>query len=374
MPTPADILNARILIVDDAPVNLQLLERILQGAGYTSVTTTTDPRAVFDLYREHRHDLILLDLQMPGMDGFEVMQALNDIETEGYLPILVLTAQPGHKLRALKAGAKDFVTKPFDQVEVLTRIHNMLEVRLLLRESRDYGRLLEHYDPLTGLPNRRRFRELLQRTLGRPDRLPGIVSVLFIAIDRFKQVNEGLGRHTGDAMLRQMGERLSGCMGPGDTAGHFEGELFALVVVTPTADPLGARVIATKVREALRPSLALDGYDLAVTASIGIAVSPGDAPDADDLLRGAGQALDEAQQAGGDTYRFHSGNAHPHAREGLEPATALGTAAAGPHATDVPSGPTRSRNAERASTERLDATRSTFRASDSIAVPKSVTS
>ena len=104
---PADILSARILVVDDASVNVLLLERILRRAGYASVTTTTDPRAVCDLYREHRYDLILLDLMMPGMDGFQVMGSLKDIETEGYLPVLVLTAQPGHKLRALQAGAKE---------------------------------------------------------------------------------------------------------------------------------------------------------------------------------------------------------------------------------------------------------------------------
>jgi PleD family two-component response regulator len=137
----------------------------LRGAGHTSVTTTTDPRAVRALYREHRYDLILLDLLMPGMDGFQVRQDLTEVETEGYLPILVLTAQPDHKLRALQAGAKDFITKPFDHVEVLTRIHNMLEVRLLLRESRHYGQLLEKYDQLTGLPNRALFRELLARAL-----------------------------------------------------------------------------------------------------------------------------------------------------------------------------------------------------------------
>ncbi len=323
MATPTDILNARILIVDDSPVNVQLLERILHGAGYTAVTSTTDPRAVFDLYREQRHDLILLDLLMPGMDGFEVMQALKDVETEGYLPILVITAQPGHKLMALKAGAKDFITKPFDQVEVLTRIHNMLEVRLLLRESRDYGRLLERYDPLTGLPNRRLFRELLQRTLTRSDDAPGIVSVLFIAVDRFKQLNDALGRGTGGTLLRQVGERLNGCIAPGDTAGRLEGELFGLVVVTPADDPHGARLIAMKVREALRPSLSLEGYDLAATASVGIAVSPSDTLDADTLLTYAARALEEAREAGGDTYRFYSEDMNRFARETLDLETAL---------------------------------------------------
>jgi len=127
---PADILKARILIVDDQEPNVLLLERMLGGAGYGSVASTLDPRAVCDLHGKNRYDLILLDLQMPSMDGFEVMEGLKEIEKDGYLPVLVITAQPDHKLRALRAGAKDFVTKPFDLAEVLTRVHNLLEVRL----------------------------------------------------------------------------------------------------------------------------------------------------------------------------------------------------------------------------------------------------
>src|SRR5881392_669093 len=104
---------------------------MLSGAGYVSVASTRDPRAVCELHRKNRYDLILLGLQMPGMDGFQVMEGLKEIESAGYLPVLVITAQPDHKLRALRAGAKDFVSKPFDIAEVLTRVHNMLEVRLL---------------------------------------------------------------------------------------------------------------------------------------------------------------------------------------------------------------------------------------------------
>jgi PAS domain S-box-containing protein len=137
------ILNASILIVDDQEANVILLEQMLRNEGYTNITTTQYPREVFGLHEEKRFDLILLDLQMPEMDGFEVMEALKKIEVASYLPVLVLTAQPGHKLRALKAGAKDFVSKPFDFVEVQTRIHNMLEVRLLYRKLHDYNRVLE---------------------------------------------------------------------------------------------------------------------------------------------------------------------------------------------------------------------------------------
>jgi adenylate cyclase len=130
---PGELLKAKLLVVDDQEANVLLLERMLGGAGYVSVTSTGDPRAVCELHRKNRYDLILLDLQMPGMDGFEVMKALGEIEKDRYLPVLVITAQPEHKLRALQAGAKDFVSKPFDLAEVLTRVHNMLEVRLYAR-------------------------------------------------------------------------------------------------------------------------------------------------------------------------------------------------------------------------------------------------
>jgi response regulator RpfG family c-di-GMP phosphodiesterase len=138
-----DIVNANILIVDDKTANVLLLELMLSRAGYTSVSSTQDPQAVFDLYKRNRYDLILLDLQMPEMDGFQVMDALQELEPDGYVPILVITAQPDQKVRALQLGAKDFISKPFDQVEVLLRIHSMLEIRLLHRELKRYSLNLE---------------------------------------------------------------------------------------------------------------------------------------------------------------------------------------------------------------------------------------
>ncbi|MHB1145776.1 MAG: response regulator [Thiobacillus sp.] len=138
-----DILNASILIVDDQEANVQLLEQLLREAGYTCVASTTNPREVFALHRKNHYDLILLDLQMPGMDGFQVMEGLKTNDAESYLPVLVITAQPGHKLRALQAGARDFISKPFDLVEARTRIHNMLEVRLLYKKLERYNQVLE---------------------------------------------------------------------------------------------------------------------------------------------------------------------------------------------------------------------------------------
>jgi PAS domain S-box-containing protein len=138
-----DILSANILIVDDQEANVALLEQLLGEARYVHVTSTMNPREVFALHRKNSYDLILLDLQMPGIDGFQVIEGLKTNEVDDYLPVLVLTAQPGHKLRALQVGVRDFISKPFDLVEVRTRIRNMLEVRLLYKQLDNYNRLLE---------------------------------------------------------------------------------------------------------------------------------------------------------------------------------------------------------------------------------------
>lgn len=138
--------SARVLIVDDQPANLRLLERVLSRAGITDVVATTDGSEAVDLYRERRPDLVLLDLHMPGMDGFQVLATLAEASSdEAYLPVVVLTADisPEAKRRALAMGAKDFLVKPFDSTEVLLRINNLLETRRLHLQLRDHNRELE---------------------------------------------------------------------------------------------------------------------------------------------------------------------------------------------------------------------------------------
>lgn len=143
MLSSSDILSAKILVVDDNEDNVLLMEGVLRVAGYTNVESTTDPRKVCELYRRNHYSLILLDLQMPAMDGFQVMQGLKEIEGNGYLPVVAITAQPVFKLRALEAGARDFIGKPFDMAELRARVHNVLEVRLLQLETKNYSRVLE---------------------------------------------------------------------------------------------------------------------------------------------------------------------------------------------------------------------------------------
>ncbi|MEO5934615.1 MAG: diguanylate cyclase, partial [Duganella sp.] len=372
MISQTDIFHARILIVDDQPINVELLEFLLKSSGYKAVSATTDPRMVADWHRRQRFDLIILDLQMPGMDGFEVMDALRPLEADAWLPVLVVTAQPDHKLKALESGARDFLSKPIDPVEVLTRIRNMLEVRLLHREARSYNTRLEqtvrertvelqrfrsamdatadaiflldaasaelvdvndgacrmlgyprdemlgqtasrlglgtqallraqahrlddyaaavgqprtpelaeielmrrdlvavpveiywqllkrpgeaavllgvardiserrhseellqhmaHYDTLTGLPNRTLFFQTLADAITLAQEKSWRIVVLFIALDRFKFVNDSLGAALGDELLRQVGARLLGCARARDTVGRLGGDEFALLL------------------------------------------------------------------------------------------------------------------------------------------------
>ena len=208
MISSSDIHNGKILIVDDRQANVRLLDRMLRGAGYACVASTMDPREVCELHRKNRYNLILLDLDMPGMDGFQVMKELKEIERDGYLPVLVITAQPGHKLRALKAGAKDFVNKPFDLSEVLTRVYNMIEVRLLhLATSRLYYQVVAEQKAserllLNVLPH-----SVAQRLKADPgiiaDSFPE-VTVLFADIVGFTKLSEGVSPEGLVAVLNEM--------------------------------------------------------------------------------------------------------------------------------------------------------------------------
>ena len=225
MISQADILNGKILIVDDQRANVQLLEGMLRGAHYTSISSTMDPTRVCELHLLHHYDLILLDLLMPGMDGFQVMENLKEIEKGSYLPVLVVTAQPDHKLRALKAGAKDFVSKPFDLAEVLLRVHNMLEVRLMHQEmKRLYERVTEEQKVSQRLLVNTLPPSLVERLSGHPETKAGTftdlvtasyaeVTVLFADILAFTEFAEGASADVLLGVLDELSTRLDDLAG-----------------------------------------------------------------------------------------------------------------------------------------------------------------
>lgn len=212
--TDADILAASILIVDDQEVNVKLLEQVLEETGYFNVSSTMDPHEVCALHRRNHYDLILLDLQMPGMDGFQVMAGLKTNVTDAYLPVLVITAQPGHRLQALQAGARDFVSKPFDLIEVKTRIRNMVEVRLLEARLENYSRKLEQ--------------TVLERTAELRESEARYRSLTELASDWYWEQDEnGTFTKVSGPVLEMLGiqvDGLAGSAGAGGVAGWNEKE------------------------------------------------------------------------------------------------------------------------------------------------------
>jgi len=304
--TSADILNAGILIVDDQEANVQLLEQMLRGAGYARITSTQDPHAVCALHRDNHYDLILLDLRMPGMDGFQVMEGLKEIETDGYMPVLAVTAQPAHKLRALQSGAKDFVSKPFDQAEVLMRVHNMLEVRLLHEEARNYSKMLEALalnDPLTELANRRLLADRMSMALVHARRNKSAMAVVYLDLDGFKQINDTLGHGVGDVLLKMVAGRLVATVRGEDTVARVGGDEFILALWHVTGIDYAATV-ASRAIEAVSQPYDIEGTTVTITTSAGVSIYPDHGADADTLMKSADLALYEAKSAGKNAYRI----------------------------------------------------------------------
>ena len=301
-----DILHGKILIVDDQEVDVDLLKRILDGAGYVAVTSTMDPSAVCKLHLENRYDLILLDLKMPGMDGFQVLEGLKQIEQDGYLPVLVITAQPDYKLHALQTGAKDFISKPFEIPEVLARVHNMLEVRLLHKTASNNARKLESLalnDPLTGLANRRLLAEKLSMILAHAQRNKSAMAMVYLDLDGFKQINDTLGHSAGDTLLKLVAGRLAATVREEDTVARMGGDEF-VIALWNVSDTDDAAKVTSKVVEAVSQPYSIEGHTVNITTSAGVAIYPAHGRDADTLIKNADLALYEAKHSGKNAYRI----------------------------------------------------------------------
>jgi diguanylate cyclase (GGDEF)-like protein len=315
MLSPASVHSANILIVDDQQVNITVLQHLLQSAGYTAVSATSDARAVAAMHRVQRYDLIVLDLNMPEMDGFQVLDSLRQIESEPYLPVLVVSAEQGYKLRALEAGAKDFICKPFDYGELLSRIRNMLEVRLLYTGARDNGARMAGHDALTGLPNRGLFSGNLAPALAAA--WPRASALLLLDLAGFTSVNDTLGHLAGDEVLRQFAARLAPLAATPACLARFGGDEFALLLPA-LAGPHEAAAAVARITAAMQAPFQLPGGDLALSVNIGVALCPGDAEDAATLVQYADIALHQAKQDGRDGCRFFTDALNAGARRRYE--------------------------------------------------------
>ena len=300
MPSREDILNAKILVVDDSADNIELMEEILREEGYTCVSSTMLPEQVCPLHRQHCYDLILLDLQMPGLNGFQVMKGLKEIEHGGYLPVLALTAQPSFKIAALEAGARDFICKPFDLLEVHKRIHNMLEVRLLYKELAQYSKTqqaLALHDALTGLPNRRLLEDRIETTLQHASRNQHKAAIMYLDLDGFKAINDTYGHAYGDEVLKIVAQRLVATSRKEDTVARLGGDEF-MIVLGEVHELDDAQGPAAKLVEAVSEPFFINDLTLRLSVSIGISIFPDDAETVEALISIADYALYEAKRGG----------------------------------------------------------------------------
>jgi diguanylate cyclase (GGDEF)-like protein len=306
MINPDDIRNAHILVVDDCSDNTELLVEMLNAEGYTRVSSLVDSSKVCALHAEHDFDLIVLDMQMPGLNGLEVMKGLKEIEKNGYLPVLAITGDERYKIAALQAGARDFVTKPYDFLEFSMRIRNMLEVRLLYKTVAEQSRLQEKmalHDPLTGLPNRRLLNDRIEKAMQHANRTHELMALLYIDLDGFKEANDTHGHQCGDALLKMVASRLRVATRAEDTVSRVGGDEFIVLLSEITAVEDVVQPVS-KLVNLLATPFNINGVSIRVTASVGVAFYPTDANDVDTLISLADGALYDAKRAGKNQYHF----------------------------------------------------------------------
>ena len=323
----AALKESTVMMVDDDPLMIEVVQTYLEEAGYTSFVTTSRPTEAMQLFTEQRPDILLLDLMMPEVSGFDILAQIRAHEELRYTPVIILTAEsdPMAKLRALELGATDLLTKPVDSSELRLRLRNALGFKA-------YQDRLADFDGLTGLPNRRKFRSELEAALGNTQQSRAC-ALLHIDLDRFKKINDTLGHRVGDKLLCAVTQLLQRTLSDAEATGwpasreaeksivlsRIAGNGFAAVLPNlhnlkkaDTADSVARRLLA-----ALRESFHIDEHELFVTASIGIAVSPGDGQEADALLKHAEMAMYQAKERGRNTYTFYSGKMNAHALKRL---------------------------------------------------------
>ena len=303
------ISRAHILIIDDEQANVRLLERLLLSGGFTEVVGVTDSRDAQGFIHDFQPDLILLDLHMPHLDGFAILETLREqYGRNEYLPILVLTADTARKTKewALANGATDFLTKPIERLEVLLRIRNLLETRYLHLALKDENKTLEtklarqaFHDSLTGLANRALFRDRVEHALTRSAREEQI-AIIFLDLDNFKTVNDTFGHLEGDRLLTTVADRLLNASRGSDTVARIGGDEFAVLLEGIQQDE-DIMVVVRRILGSMQLPVPLQGREITISVSIGIARPRGDER-IDELLRNADVAMYKAKEDGKGCY------------------------------------------------------------------------
>ncbi len=323
---PPRISNLTVLMIDDEPMLTDVIQAYLEDAGYTNLVAVNDPCVALETARRCKPSLVLLDLMMPKVSGFDILEQLRRDDELRYVPVIVLTAasDPATKLRALDLGATEFLSKPVDASELVLRVRNSLALKV-------YQDRLAHSDPLTGLPNRRAFVDRCNASIEHA-RLLGTstsarLSLLHVKLDRFHQVSALLGPAASEQMLSRVARRLVGCVRRDhddlrdnrlETVMVSRLDSEAFVILLPHIDtPDVAELVARRVLAAMARPFRLGGGgggggeggggdEVLSNPSIGISMFPDDGVCGDDLMGYAASAAEQAQAAGRNTWRFYS--------------------------------------------------------------------
>ena len=286
--------KSNILVVDDNPDKLSLIEAALSLAGY-NVTTATDGDEALAAIESYQPDLVITDVMMPRMNGYELAQRIRANPVTKFIPVIMQTAA-GRRAedlrRASEVGALGYITDPTDLDLLLARTRTLLEFKAYL----DVCEEAAFTDHLTGLANRRRFERQLEREVGRVQRFEHPFSLLMIDIDSFKTLNDTFGHDAGDEAIRRISKVLREGTRGIDLAARIGGEEFAVLLVETSK--VGGFEVAERLRAAIKAlEIPKAGH---VTASFGVAECPGDAQTAADILKAADIALYEAKRNGRD--------------------------------------------------------------------------
>lgn len=331
VPQAGDAQPPTLLVVDDVPENIHELLAALRDE-FRILVAGDGVRALEIVQGPAPPDLVLLDVVMPGMDGYEVCRRIKAAPGGQRIPVMFVTVvdDTRDKVKGFALGAADYVTKPFDIEEVRARVRAHLELaRLrrfledlvaqrtaLLRVSEEKYRILTHRDPLTGLPNRVLFAELLAHSIQMAQHASMHFALLCLDLDKFAAINETLGHGPGDRVLVQAAQRLRGLLPERDALARVGGDEF-YVILDRDQGERGVALAAQRMLDALAAPFALDGHTVYVSASIGVALYPEDGATADELLSRADATLHQAKADGRGSLRFFSPEIMLRAKERL---------------------------------------------------------
>jgi two-component system cell cycle response regulator len=291
----------RVLIADDDPVSRRLLQVTLSNSGYEPVIAVDGAEALRVLEEKDTPRLVVLDWIMPHMDGVEVCRTIRRRTVEPYLYIILLTVKGEQReiIEGLEAGADDYITKPFDLLELKARLRagrRILELQDQLIASRDLLRFEASHDAQTGLLNHAAIVETLRKEVLRAQRERTPLGVIMIDLDHFKAINDQYGHLAGDKVLREVSTRIQNTMRPYDSVGRFGGEEF--IVVAPGCTLAKATSLAERLRESICGQPVYESTNcIPITASLGVSAAI-DARGPDDVLRLTDEALYKAKLQG----------------------------------------------------------------------------